>query len=266
MINNLKYDYLDNLKDALLKEKRKSTADTYYSAANIFFKDTNFVNISSVTNEYVVNKLKGIKTKNEYSKTINALMFLKKLYPEFNLSEEKYLRSLTSSKAKSHREKGEPKDLENIKRKINGVQDKKLRVAYRLGIISGLRVFELAALNKSDIEFTEKGIKIKVRDGKGGESGEVLCLRDKYVEEELKKFTEGKSTSGELFHSSRHMIKEATKIGIECHDLRRAYSKLIYSEKKKEVGAYKANIETQKALRHKKFSTTKRYLNSNIKI
>ena len=68
--------------------------------------------------------------------------------------------------------------LKTTMRKINQLENPKLKYAYRLAVISGLRVSELADLRPSDLAFTEGRITVTVRNGKGGHGGEITCRQD----------------------------------------------------------------------------------------
>jgi hypothetical protein len=69
------------------------------------------------------------------------------------------------------------------------------------------------------------------------------------------------ATQGEkLFYSEATMRKEAGRLGMECHDLRRIYAILSRRELKAVMPAAQADREVQRSMRHVRFSTTKRYL------
>ena len=136
-------------------------------------------------------------------------------------------------------------------------------------VVSGLRVFEVENLKKDDIEINDNEIIVTVLDGKGGKYGEVKCLEDKYLSKKLKEFLKDKASDEKLFYTKRAMQKKAQELGFKCHDLRRAFSKLL----KKELSNNLVEVDDEEkekiieeevtnALRHSKFETSKKYLYS----
>ncbi|WP_051624308.1 tyrosine-type recombinase/integrase [Clostridium akagii] len=248
------------------EELRGKTRQTYVNSLDRFLTRiySREAEIKDIKNQDIVNGLKKLKLKTEASAVVNGLRRLK---PYMDIPEEKVLKETIASKHTGPRKHNEVKELNKMLKKINVIRDKKLKLGYRLALVSGLRVFELANLKKGDIEISPSGIKINVCDGngKGGKSAVINCLRDNYLEKSLKEHLES-STEEKVFYSKDYIMHKALESGIQCHDLRRAFCKLVYKEKKNEVGAYRANIAVQKAMRHTKFSTTKIYLNSKIKV
>ena len=158
--------------------------------------------------------------------------------------------------------------LDTINRKINAIEDEKLKFAYRLMKVSGLRVSEVAMLERQDLQFKENQLLVHVRHGKGGSNGVVTCLADPYLVSKLKNYVADKSEGERLFYSASVMKKKAWKLEIECHDLRRisaiTYHKQLRSEGK---SVEEADELTKQFLRHERFSTTKRYLyNRKLKL
>ena len=139
------------------------------------------------------------------------------------------------NKSENRHKSYEPYELNDRLRRINRIRDEKLRLAYRLMIVSGLRVFEVEALIKEDIEIKNNDIFVTVRDGKGGKYGEVKCLEDKYLSNKLKNFLQDKDNDEKLFYATRTMQAKAQELGFKCHDLRRAYAKLVKKELMKEL-------------------------------
>ncbi len=243
---------------------RKTTEEKYINSLHRFLtkRYSREAEIEEINSDDLLKDLKKIKMRGETSAIVNGLRRVKNY---INIPDEQELKKTIKSKTVKLRENDEGKELKKIMKKINVLRDKKLKLGYRLMLMSGLRVFELAELNKKDIEITDAGIKIKILDGKGGKSATINCLRDKYLEKSLSEYLQSINEE-KVFYSKKHMMNRALESGFECHDLRRAFSKLVYNEKKEEVGAYKANIEVQKVMRHTKLSTTKIYLNSKIKV
>lgn len=253
--------YAEQLKKEELREK---TRQTYINSLDRFLTKvySREKEIKEIKNKELIEELKKIRLKTEASAVVNGLRRLKDY---LNIPEEKSLKEVLKSKCTALVKKNEEKELKRILKKINAIRDKKLRLSYRLALVSGLRVFELAELKKNNIRIGNSGIKVIVSDGKGGKSAVINCLRDNYLEKNLKEYLEN-FTDERIFYSKDYIMHRALKSGFQCHDLRRAFSKLVYKEKKKEVGAYRANMEVKKAMRHAKFSTTRRYLKSKIKV
>ena len=89
------------------------------------------------------------------------------------------------------------------------------------------------------------------------------CRQDPYLYDRLQDYVSRvQATQGEkLFYSEATMRKEAGRLGMECHDLRRIYAILSRRELKAVMPAAQADREVQLAgMRHVRFSTTKRYL------
>lgn len=147
-------------------------------------------------------------------------------------------------------------------RKINQLENPRLKYAYRLAVISGLRVSELADLRPSDLSFTEGHITVTVRNGKGGHGGVITCRQDPYLYDRLQEYVSRVQATQEekLFYSEATMRKEAGRLGLECHDLRRIYAILCCRELRAVLPAMQADREVQRNMRHVRFAVTKRYL------
>ena len=147
-------------------------------------------------------------------------------------------------------------------RKINQLENPRLKYAYRLAVISGLRVSELADLRPSDLSFTEGHITVTVRNGKGGHGGVITCRQDPYLYDRLQEYVSRVQATQEekLFYSEATMRKEAGRLGLECHDLRRIYAILCCRELRAVLPAAQADREVQRNMRHVRFAVTKRYL------
>ncbi len=237
-----------------------NTAKRYYSAVKNLLKDIQFNSLDEISAEYLEGKTLELKTKNNFSAAKCGLKLLKEFDDSLQLPDESFF-ATTSTKKKNHRKKTEPIYVSQVKRKINQISNKKLKLAYRLALISGLRDCELAALEKDDITFNDDGtIMLNVRHGKGGKQGYVNCMKDNYVYKELQAFV--KDVDGRLFYTADYMRECAGNLGIQCHDLRRIYAythkkKMIREEKKTN---YEANKVIQNNLRHSRYKTTRRYL------
>ncbi|WP_133016458.1 site-specific integrase [Clostridium cuniculi] len=248
---------------------RKRSIDEYKNSFNRMYscllKDYDEINKESIS-KY----LKSIKNKTEVSRAVNAIRILENTESKFNCFSDLELKEIISNKSDNKAKSYEPYTLDTAKRKINTIRDKKYKLAYRLMIVSGARVFEVADLKKEDIIFNDnKTITLKIKDGKGGKSATINCLKDDYLFKELKCFLENKLDEENIFYSKIAMQKKAQKLNFKCHDLRRAYSKLVQKEIKEEVTDFLESEkdvivkdEIKKAMRHSKFETSESYLYS----
>lgn len=257
----LKYDILEPFKEYLYQEFSKNTARKYYSCAVKMFQNLQFNSISEVKREYIEEEIIKFKTKNEFSAAKNSLLNLKKLYPDLNLPENNFFQ-VTSRKKRNWSKK--PKKeifLDETKRKVNQIKNPKLKLAYRLAMVSGLRVSELSCLDAKDIILLEDGsIRVNVRYGKGGSNGIVECLPDPYLYKKFNEHLAEVDPEERLFYSEVYMREHADRLGLECHDFRRIFAITYRNQLKTEMPVAEANLRVQAALRHRRFSTTKRYL------
>lgn len=108
-------------------------------------------------------------------------------------------------------------------KKINRLGNERLKLAYRLEHKSGLRISEIAALDKKrDILFgDDKSITVIVRNGKGGKSRTVNVMEDEYLYDRLKAHIERLGEGEAPFYSESYLKKKAGEYGIQTHDLRR---------------------------------------------
>lgn len=258
----MKYDILDELKLYLNDNFTENTSKRYYSAVKNLFKDLKFSKIGEIKEEEIVSRLKKVKSKNDFSAAKNGLLQLKKIQKDLNLPSSEVFKDIALHKRNWVKSRGRTVDLDKMLRKVNSLKNDKLKLAYRLALISGLRVSELSSLKAEDISFTEGNrIQIHVRHGKGEKEGTVVCLPDEYVESKMKKYCENLDSQSNLFYSKSYMGKRAWELNIEMHDFRRAYAKLKKNAcLSNGLSNYEANEETQKGLRHTRFSTTKYYL------
>lgn len=265
----MKYSVLEPFREYLYEKLPKNTASTYYGAVKKLLQDCNFSNAEEISCEFLERELpRRFATKNEYSAAKNGLKHLQKLYPQLKLPSEDTFRSQSLHKRNFSKRPKKVMYLHPTQRKINQIQDEKLKYAYRLSLISGLRVSELADLEGRDLTFCEGQIQVTVRKGKGGHGGTISCRFDPYLYQRLQAFVQEQPESEEkLFYGERKLRKEAEQLGFECHDLRRIYAMELKKELKKEMTAKEADQIVQERLRHNRFSTTKRYLyNRKLKL
>lgn len=148
-------------------------------------------------------------------------------------------------------------------RKINRLGNERLKLAFRLQYRSGLRISELAALDKEkDVIFHDDGrITLYVREGKGRKSRKVDVVDDPYLYQRLKTHKEGLGAEENLFYSASYLIKKAGEHDIETHDLRRINSRERFrKEKLAGSGKREARRAVGQQLGHEKPATTSLYL------
>lgn len=261
----MKYDLLEPYKEYLNTIYGRNTARKYYSAVVKLFRGKQFNNIADINPDFIKTELpERFKTRNEFSAAKNGLIHLRDLYPELKLPDEEYFHSVSIKKRNRSKKPKKYLYLEPIQRTVNQISNTKLKYAYRLALISGLRVSELSALNASDLHFDDENgeiIHVDVKHGKGGSNGRVECLPDAYLYKHLQQYA-AKHPEGNLFYSEAHMRKEADRLNLECHDFRRIFSQQLRSKLKAETEMEQKAINAviQERMRHKRFSTTKRYL------
>lgn len=256
----MKYDILEPFKRYLQEQLSPNTARTYYAATVKLFRNIQFSDISQISREWILQETSGrFRTKSEYSAVKNGLKWLKKFAPDLDIPSEVEFTAVSRKKRNFSKKPKKVIYLKPIQRKINQVENERLRYAYRLALVSGLRVSELADLEAGDITFKDEKIFVRVTKGKGGHGGIVECREDAYLRDRLPDFLEQYS-EGKIFYSEAYMREYANHLGIECHDLRRIFAIETRNELKKEMPVEEANVITQQRLRHVRFSTTKRYL------
>nr|WP_187433311.1 ADP-ribosyltransferase [Serratia marcescens] len=258
----MKYDILHEYKQYLYDTLNKNTAKTYYSAVNKVFRNLRFNDLSQIPESLILERVQCLGSKNLVSAAKNGLKHLHKFDNKLNLPKDEAFSDISKHKRNYVKSKGKRIDFDKTQKKVNSIRNKKLKLAFRLASISGLRVSELADLETKDLKFNEDGkIIVSVRNGKGGKSGQVECLDDKYVYKQLKEYCNGQEENTKLFYSESYMRERAGRLGLEMHDFRRAFATLKKMDCIDEgYSTYEANAKVQEGLRHERFSTTKRYL------
>lgn len=258
----MKYDILEEFKVYLTQNLEKNTAKTYYSAVKNLLKDIDFNNLNQIRTDDIVEKIGKLRTKNQVSAAKNGLKHLAAFDSSFQLPEEQEFIDISIHKRNWVKSKGKKVDYSKVKRKVNATKNEKLKYAWRLAEISGLRVSELADLEPGDIKFREDGrIEVFVKRGKGGKPGNIVCLSDDYLYEKLKNYVLSVNEGKKIFYSESYLRENANKYGMQMHDFRRGFaieSKKRYLESG--LTAIEANKAVKEDLRHSRYSTTKRYL------
>ena len=220
----MKFD-LEKYEDALnhlvqRKELSEDSSRTYLSCLNVLHKNCGECDLEKLS-EFLI---ENINSRNQFMKYVSAIrkyeqLVLKQekgiLYgnPEIELFNHFKENNVLKSKVPNL-----PED--KILRKINGLKNEKLKYALRLQLKSGLRVSEIADLDKNDFEFENGKIKVYVRHGKGNKARKVNVIEDDYLYCRLQRYID-ECTEDKLFYTKDSLRKRAAKYGIETHDLRR---------------------------------------------
>lgn len=147
-------------------------------------------------------------------------------------------------------------------RKINGLRNERLKLAFRLQYQSGLRLFEVAKLKKGDLQFEEDTgeIAVFVRVGKRRKT-RMVTVKDAYLYERLQAYLESIEDDENVFYSESYLAKKANEHGIATHDLRRINARKEYrNHRSSGLGKRAARRMVSKRLDHEKPSTTNIYL------
>lgn len=258
----MKYDILNRFKEYLEVDHNKNTAKRYYSAVNTLFQGLQFDSLDQIQQEDIESRIRGLKTKNEVSAAKNGLKNLYQMDATLPLPDQEYFQGVSKKKRNIRKNKGEKVYLDTVKRKVNQIQNDKLRLSYRLAMISGARVSELADLEKQNIVFQDGEITVNIIDGKGGKDRIIKCSPDPYVYEKLQEYLKDYDPEDNLFYSESYMREKAWQLDLEMHDFRRIFAVLERKRLMKEEGltAYEANGVIMERLGHDRFETTKRYL------
>lgn len=248
--------------------KNKGTADRYFYAVCKFFRDYKIGDLSGLTPEKILDGLRTTRGQNNASALKMGLKHLKSFYPWLDMPEDKDMNDATARKQNRRRRPKKTIVYEEVRAKIESLENEKLRLAFLLMMVSGLRVSEAAALRKRDIRLTQKGILVCVLHGKGGSNGTVACMRDAELEADLSEYLEGFAADERPFYAAQTMKNKAVELGLECHDFRRIaairFRNQQMTRRRKDPqnapSVETINKETMELLRHKQFATTRRYL------
>lgn len=178
----------------------------------------------------------------------------------FDISE---LKEAMSKATRRNKNKRIETKLAEVERKVNALKDKKLKVAYRLMTVSGLRGFEIAKLTRENIKFCNDGESV-ILDfvGKFDKQRCLQTLPDKYVYAELKKLVENTEDKKNIFYSSSKMQKDAKRLGFKYHALRAAFAQIIYNNS--DLNREEAIELTKDFLGHGENNSWKKYLSRKI--
>lgn len=179
---------------------------------------------------------------------------------------KKLIKSENEKMNKYKRSNQEQFKLRKIQNTINRLKNNRLKIAYRLQLISGLRIDELSNLKENDISVKNGKILVNVREGKGGKSRKVECFEDKWVLTKLLELEPRKT--GKLFYSPSYMKNMATKLNFVSHDLRKAdlyiyFYNLALSTKEEDK---RIELVQERAGHNKNSMTYKKYINRDINL
>lgn len=257
----MKYDVLYGFEGYLKQKYCANTAKKYYQEVKKIFEDMQFDSLGEIDTKMVGHKIRLIHQQGRFSAAKQGLIALHDYDRSFILPDEKVWED--APKFNRCKSRGQEIHVDKNFRTINQISDKKLKLGYRLMLISGLRVSEVAGLEKEDILIREDGgIGLHIRNGKGGKTGDVVCMKDGYVAEYLAELLDSTDPGRKVFYAASTMEKEAANLGMECHDLRRIYSKHRLREliEEEAMSKGKAHQIVQKELRHENGKTTDLYL------
>lgn len=243
------------------KIENVNTRDKYYYAVTAFFKKLQFNNLGDIDAVKIKEMLKDIKGKSKFSAIKNGLKYLKMFDDTLNIPDEKWFNEISKTK-KNHSTRAKKNIYyDEVMKKINAIKNEKMKFAFRLMAISGLRVYETSKLKKENISVEDNKIFIIVEHGKGGSNGIVECIPDSYLIDKLPNYLEKFDDTDNIFYAAQTMKKKANELNIECHNFRRIAA-IKFKKIQKENGRTKeeADDNTRIFLRHERFSTTKRYL------
>lgn len=265
-----KNDYLNHFTNELQhRVKNKNTRKNYIYEINKAFRNQEFDSIDQFDYEKLKDYFSKIKTKRSASALKCSLKHFSKVFTDFRYHVyERNFRKEVKKKSARRSKKWKSFKLSTALRKINSIGDKKLKLGYRTIFASGLRVEELSDLKKRDLLFKDGKLLVSVEDGKYGKKRVVETIKDSYLEKSLKEYTKMLKDDDRLFYKVDHIISKASENGFMSHDLRRAFSKIIFNsfyKKGDSDSKEKAISEVKKRLGHEKNTTTyKKYLSRKV--
>jgi integrase len=162
---------------------------------------------------------------------------------------------------KYHKNKKEPLKLKNVENSINRMKNIRNKLAFRLQMISGLRIAELSNIEFNNIRVTKEGrLLINVINGKYSKDRLINCLPDKWVLDNLIELKP--KNNGKMFNSKEYLMKLANRLNFQSHDLRKVYARGFY------YNSLESPEDTLKLLAenmgHKDIKETFVYLNREI--
>lgn len=257
-VNLTKYNTLSEYHDFLLRSVSSDTATTYRKAMDYLLQDQFLIDCRGLDIQKVLDKLRTMKYKNQYSKYKNA--FLKFCdFQGIKLSNDILLelQFINLDKVKKRR-KLKQRNLKDMKNKIKVTRDTKLKLSYEMLLETGLRVSELSNIKKEDCEILSEKLNFSIV-GKGQQKQTVSISKKNNPTLFSNLLNLIADTDEKVFYSRNYLQMKAIEKGFACHDLRRAHAKLLY-EDTKDIN------QVMQSLRHKNKKTTEIYLKSKINI
>lgn len=254
-------DVLSAYRERLAGTLRPETARIYTNRLESLLEGQSITEpIQNLDVNLVLKKLSDIKYKNEFSQYKNAFLYFAEFYNiALDNTFKKQLEELEKQTHKKYR-KSHKADFEKINGTINHLKNKKLKLCYQTLLESGLRVSELVHITKKDVKVENNAITFHFI-GKGGNNETVILSKkdNPKLYDDLLQHINNTKDDTKLFYSTNYLQAKAKKYDFQCHDLRRACSKIEYKKTK-------SKKEVQKKLRHRDKKTTNIYLKSKIKI
>lgn len=137
----MKYDILEPYKEFLYDQLTANTARKYYSCMVKLLQGVEINRVEELSLEYLQKELpQRFRTKNEFSAAKNALRLFGECYPQLQMPAKEYFKEESLKKRNYTKKPGKVIHLKTTMRKINQIENPKLKYAYRLAVISGLRV------------------------------------------------------------------------------------------------------------------------------
>ena len=260
----MKYNLLSNYKLFLASlGLRPNTIKTYYYRMAKLLEGHYLVNdCSKIDISSLIFKLSHIHYKNQFSQSKNALLYFCKCYQiSITNKQLKNIERLQKQTRKKYR-KATKAEYPKIKRTINHLKNKKLKVSFLTMIETGLRVSELSQIKIEDCRICNEEIRFSFI-GKGGKkSFSIISKKDNTplyacLKDTILYYRDKGLDSKKLFYSSQYLQQKAKLYGFSCLDLRRISAKLEYKKSK-------SKHQVKNKLRHAKIKTTDIYLNSPI--
>lgn len=253
----MKYQILDDFREFLHGRYAScATVKQYAAWAVRLLEGQYFIDLSGVDMGAMAGALESItKNRNEYSQAKNAILN----FAEFA---QKQVKIPTLDKPKKRRyRKLKQRKSRDINRKINVIPDKKLLLSYKVMLSTGLRVGELASINRKEIRSNENGgFTLFFVPKRGGLDKVTIDPEKKYICNGISEIIQAESNNDKAFYSMGYLQNNAKKRGFACHDLRRAYAKTTYRDNHFQLG------ETSEKMRHSNTRTTKIYLRSKVEV
>jgi len=229
-----KSQILKSFKKTLEEKFSHDTAKTYFSSLNCALKNQDFNSQNDLKWDLIIEHALTLKNRNQVSKLKNAL---KHFDHDNYLIYRDDLNKIHLSKWKAKRKFHETFFLDTALRKINNIRNDKLKIGFRLMLLTGIRVQELANIKKGDIKFMKTSNRknskekylVTVTYGKGGKTRSIWGIREAYVQDKLKELLNNcKDDNSKVFYSANYMQQTASKYDFHCHQLRRAFAQIVY--------------------------------------